>query len=262
MKTTNQKPQVKTTNRGPQIDTTDDWFGVKQLLESGDQQRGAVAAGDGRPLPLRKSGRAVVPPIEPARDARKSGDGRALPWRKSGKAMVPPIDRAQKGSNPLAGLDARKVFDVLKEFQKSGLVAVECYRDEGWPWVRISYDDIVSPLEVLAVGAAIQSVLPPEGNVLFQMLRPESIYFIIDGIPLAQTESDAELPATAYGVPLDALKKSWSAYRLPQLAAPQAQAAAADSRLKGAREMEPLVKKAAKAAVRSLYDSTRTAVGA
>jgi hypothetical protein len=264
MKSTNRKPQVKTTNRGPQIDTTDDWFGVRQRLESGDQQRGAVAAGDGRPLPSSKSGRAVVPPIEPVRGAVKSGDGRALPWRRSGKAVVPRIDRSGKRSNPLPpGLDAHKVFAVLEKFRKSGLVAVECYRDEGWPWVRISYDGIVSPLEVLAVGAAIQSVLPPKGNVLFQMLRPESIYFIIDGIPLAQVDSDAELPATAYGVALDALKKAgWPAYRLPQLAAPQAQAAAADSRLKRAREMGPLVKKAARSAVRTLYGSPRTTVAA
>ncbi|MGZ8197660.1 MAG: hypothetical protein ACXWVP_04850, partial [Burkholderiales bacterium] len=197
MKTTSRKPQVKTTNPRPQIDTTDDWFGVRQRLEFGDQQRGAVAA----------------------------GDGRALPWRKSGKAVVPPIDRAGKRSDPLPfGLDAQKVFANLEKFRESGLVAVECYRDEGWPWVRISYDKIVSPMEVLAVGDAIQSGLPPEGKVLFQMLRPESIYFIIDGIPLRQTESDAKLYATDYGVALDALEKGWLADPSPQVVAAQAQA--------------------------------------
>ena len=216
MKTTNRKRQIKTTNQGSQLERIDDWFGVKQRLESGDQQPGAV----------------------------KSRGGRVLPWRKSGKAMVPPIDRAAKLSNPLPpGLDANKVFAVLEKFRKSGLVAVECYRDEGWPWVRISYEDIVSPSEVMAVGAAIQSVLPAEGNVLFQMLRPESIYFIIDGIPLAQTGSDAELPATAYGVALDALEKAgWPAHPSPQRAVARAQAAMADSRSKAAPRARPSVK--------------------
>src|SRR5262249_23918648 len=102
---------------------------------------------------------------------------------------------------------AHDVCNALQPFKPH---RVECYADEGFPWVAVYFGDVVQPAVVVPIGRALQRVLRPR-KVLFHALRAESIWYLIQergpryfAGPLAP-----ELPATDYGVPLDRLTGGW-----------------------------------------------------
>jgi hypothetical protein len=106
-------------------------------------------------------------------------------------------------------LNAQAVLDKLTPLKPA---TVECFRDEGLAWVQVCFDDVISPGVVLKLGDAIRKAVEgvelEEPPVLFQALRPRSVYFIVNDRSLA-IESDATLPATHYGVSLDELRAAW-----------------------------------------------------
>jgi len=113
-------------------------------------------------------------------------------------------DRPRDGKS--AHLKARLVFDAVKRFKPA---RVECYCDEGFPWVHVWFDEIVKPSSVVPLGNAIREALKRhEKDVLLQSLRPNSIYYLIDDRSFA-TPHDADLPADHYGVVLEDLPAGW-----------------------------------------------------
>ena len=97
---------------------------------------------------------------------------------------------------------------VSRALEPLGPAVVECYCDEGLPWVQVCYDNpqIVPPEKVVPVGEAIHGATGKA--VLFQALRPNSIYYVIDDDALRKP-GEPRSRATEFGVALNDLSNAW-----------------------------------------------------
>ncbi len=99
-----------------------------------------------------------------------------------------------------------RVVKALEGFNPAGLAL---YVDEGLPWVLVHYDrQVAQPGQVVPIGEAISDAL--RKPVLFQALRPNSIYYIVEDLSVRK-DNDPNISADKYGVPLNDLREAWEA---------------------------------------------------
>lgn len=128
------------------------------------------------------------------------------------------------GKGP-APASPRAIGAALAAFE-SQLLNVHCYQDVGYPWVQVVFRTMITPELALRVGKALADVAGT-GNVYFNSLRPEAVYFVLE--PAFTPKPD--LPASRYGTPLAALRAAW----LPGESRPKSPAAAARLRSAASR---------------------------
>ena|SRR5437763_5131768 len=110
----------------------------------------------------------------------------------SAKDKGPPPDLPDQIAAALDGF-APKILNVL------------CYKDVGYAWVQVVFDEVISPAVALRVAAKLTAAAGEE-TVFFNSLRPSAVYFVLDLVLATETP---ELPASRYGAPLAEIRKAW-----------------------------------------------------
>jgi hypothetical protein len=108
------------------------------------------------------------------------------------KQKGPPPDLPDKIAAALDGF-APKILNVL------------CYKDVGYAWVQVVFDEVISPAIALRVAAILASAAGEE-IVFFNSLRPRAVYFVFD---LVLATNAPELPASRYGARVAEIRKAW-----------------------------------------------------
>ena len=104
------------------------------------------------------------------------------------------------------GLDT-KISKAISQI-KPKPTQVECFRDVGWPWVKVGFGSTVHPDLVFKIGDAISKAVGL--TVLFHALHPNAIYYLIEERSF-QAPADEDFDADIYAEKLDALQKVWLA---------------------------------------------------
>ena len=85
------------------------------------------------------------------------------------------------------------------------IVNVHCYKDVGYPWVQVVFEEVVHPNVALQLGDALAEVAGAD-CVYLNSLRPMAVFFLLE--PAFDPQPD--LPASRYGARLADIKESWS----------------------------------------------------
>ncbi len=97
------------------------------------------------------------------------------------------------------------ISDRLRGFSPR-ILTVHCYRDVGFPWLHLVFEQTIAPGIALRAGAALVD-LPGIGQIYLNSLRPRAVFFLCDSsfmpAPL--------LPAARYGELLPTLERVWAA---------------------------------------------------
>jgi len=180
---------------------------------------------------VRASGRrvSVYGVVQPARGAgiHNSGDvmERIDDWGErermssaSGRIGRPPADAPRNGGPTLEGIEPR-------------ILSVHKYEDVGYPWVRVTFQETISPGQALDVGDALHQWLSPGQTVYFSNLRPRAVEFILE--PAFKPQPVLEV--LRYGTPLAEMRKAWGLSR-PGAVSRRTPAAASDPPRAAARQ--------------------------